>query len=63
MDEEAVKNINHSSSFFAQNLELRFDLNENKRSDIAYMVKAITEAFVTFDRIVRLCMADSYKAR
>ena len=63
MDEETVKNINHASSFFAQNLEFRFDLNENKRSDIAYMVKAITEAFMTFDRIVRLCMPDSYKAR
>lgn len=27
------------------------------------MVKAITEAFMTFDRIIRLCMPDAYKAR
>ena len=63
MDEDAVKKVNNTSSFFAQNLRMSFDLDNSKRSDISYMIKAIAEAFMTFDKIIRLCNPDKIKAR
>lgn len=63
MDRDAVKNVNKSSSFFAQNIQLRFDLDEKKRGDIEYMSTALAEAFMTLDAIVRLCNPDNMKGR
>lgn len=63
MDRDAVRAVNKSSSFFAQDLHLRFDFDERRTGDIAYMIKALTEAFMTFDRIIRLCNPDDMKAR